>query len=211
MEVYLSNLEKQKKIKKVVCRSFGRWKIGFPCALAWFGAGLIITIFLAMQMGLGHHTGPGSSGIEIVETIAFPLILFGVFSIPGLLILAFAMSGGRNAILARLEEKIYLEPEGLRDLYSPRFATGTLAEKMEYTVRYDSIRELRWSEEKQRLEIRCDFLYGEYLHYSMGKVKGNYTEKYTEDGWFYIYGYFDHMDHLMASLERAVGRSIQSV
>lgn len=211
MELYFSNLEKQKKIKRSVCRSFRRWKIGFPMALTWFGADLIITIFLAIHMRLGYHTGPGPAWLGIVEGIGFPVVLFGIISIPGLLILAYAMSGGRNAILARLEEKIYLEPDGLRDLYSPRFATGTLAEKMEYTVRYDRMRELRWNGEKQRLEIRCDFLYREYLHYHMGKVKGNCTENYTEDGWFYIYGYFDNMDHMISSLERITGQSIQAV
>lgn len=211
MEFYLSNTEKQKKIKKSVCRSFRRWKIGFPLALVWLAADLIITIFLATQMNLGYHAGPGPAWLGIVEGIGFSIALFGIFAIPGLLILAYAMSGGRNAILARLEEKIYLEPDGLRDLYSPRFATGTLAEKKEYTVRYDRMREIRWNRRKQRLEIRCDCLYREYLHYQMGKVKGNYKENYMEDGWFYIYGYFDHMDHMIASLERMTGKSIQAV
>ncbi len=209
--VFYSNINKQKAIKRKVKKAFKRWRTAFPISVLMVILS-VIGACICMYRILPALSG-GMYALSLSESLLMTAALALIFSIPALLVFAWASSGGRKIIMARVNERIILDNETIYDQFAFRFknSTNITTDIAEYAIRYMDIREIVWNEEKQRLELYCDYTYGQYRQFSQGRSRDNYTSETVNNGIFYIYNYFDSMELLIQQLSIQAGKNIKGI
>jgi len=197
MDEYVANRKKEEKIVKKIRTKFKRWKIGrwFVFALALL---VVYSIINNAITGVEELTR-GAEGIlvYILGIIAFALLPF----IAMLIAYAISMGGGRDILLARSAEKVYLDSTQLRNVFTPNFKQITKADIVEICVPYENIREMIWKQDLCRLEITAEHKI----------ILTNYdvsSENTVADKPVILYGYFNSMDKMLNQLESYTNKKI---
>ena len=194
MEEYVANYKKEKKLVKPVRKQYKRWKVGRYIAALAFLAVLSYALYNAWFFYGRNVT------IEeyIASIVLFPLVPF----IGALIIYAIVIGGGRDILMTRLNERIYIKDECFVITFTPKFKQLTDADLVEYTVNFGDVHEMEWKSDFHRLEILADFQYR-----MLCRLSGEKTEEKKNEP-VIIYEYFDMMPQLMDSLEQKTGKKI---
>jgi len=184
VEEFRANRNKEKKLIKLVRKRFKRWLIGRWVVLA---AVIGIVCYIVHIILLAPNAPLSDMLLYIPLVILLPAV--------GTLVLyAFIISGGRDIILARSAEKVFLDSEKLRNVFTPIHKQITNADVVVICVPYDNIINMLWNNNLQRLEITAEHTQTLVLH-------GVSTERTISNKPFIIYDYFGSMDKLLSQLE----------
>lgn len=192
MDEYVANSKKEKEIVKRIRKKHKRWKVGrwFVLALAlWVGYSAVSMVARA---------GPGLNSEE------YGLAIIGVSLLPFIaMLIAYAISigGGRDILLARTSEKVYIDSTQLRDVFTPNFKQVINADTVEICVPYANIREMHWNADLCRLEIAAEYKY--VLLNNNSTIEQNVSNKPV-----ILYSYFGSMEKMMNQIEEYSNKKI---
>lgn len=181
MNEYYTSEEKENALAKRVRKTTKKWIIGNIIA-ALFGTVGILFVILIFASG-----GRGAEAVAL--SVAFLIVpVIGV-----LISLAVARSGGRDILLARMGEKVYLTDAELVESYTPRFKTVDAAVLVENRVAYSSITSI--THEKECRYVICGDV--KTVKYSAGA-----QSEVVQGDKIVLYDYFEDTVGLLANLTK---------
>jgi len=191
MEEFVVNEEIERELEKKVRKKFKRWKTG-----RW-----IVLLLFVIIAGIAVILGIRASKLDAMAVIMVSIIFVPLIIIFPTAAYSFAISGGRDILLARAGEKVYLDATQLRNVFAPKAQQTTDAVSLEIHVPYDKIIEMQWNADMCRLEITA-----EYKH--IQTKYGFRKEQLISDKPVILYGYFESMEKMMDLLETYANKKI---
>lgn len=190
IEQYTIDKRKEFHLVRQVRTTTRKWKIGNTLAIIF----AIIGIGLAAAVVLSGSVHGAEMVASLVAVLLFPLL--GV-----LLSSAIARTGGRDILLNRINERVYMDGNEFVESYTPRFRQLDPSALIENHILYSDITDMV---HKKRT---CQYV----LHGKVATVRrcinGNVETK--ENGTIVLYDYFADMEAMLADLEKYSGHSIK--
>lgn len=199
MTEFIANQKNGKKLYRKVRKNYKRWKYGMllsACILLY----IISRIFWVLQ---------NAEGAPAVETA---IISAGVVLVPVivlLLVYSAAISGGREVLMNRLQDKLILTENLLVMEYVPHSRETTEYDRIQYRMKYVSISEMTYERRHGRLRVSGPYEIRKYRNFAMGDMDGNVSRQNVEDGQFYLYAYYHDFEGFLQKIQKKTCKMVK--
>ena len=197
MQKYIMDLKKEKSIVKIVRNNSKTWQIG-----RWFFYGtVILTSYIMIDnaiIGINHLRKGGEIDAYIIYVLGVGLLPFCLTLVTYLL----AIREGRDILLARNNDTIYLEQQQLKNTFIPRFKRVVRADYVEICIEYSAITSMVWNMPLCRLELE-----GEYSRLLFNNDIA--AEDRAKPKKIMLYDCYEEMDTIIKHLEAKTGLKVQ--
>ncbi len=188
MKEYVADKKLGKKLYRLKRKNFKRYKIGLLVSLVMLFIIVSINILLA---------GKGESSTQSLENV---IVGIGFCIIPffiGILAYALAITGGREVLMSRIEERCIITKEQILVQYIPNPHETTVYKKIVFQINREDIDKIVEEERYGRMVI--------YGHYRMLKYRNINDQMaaeslYITDMPLYIYGYYKDFNAMKTEL-----------
>lgn len=205
MKEFYKNQKEEKHLARTIKYKYDRFKIGL---------GVCVVFLFIAALGCRYIiNGAGSNLFEQGVFMAL-LVMFGFNIIPfigAMIAYCTAISGGRDILLCRKDEKVIFLDDSMKITYMPAFRKVEDFEYVEKTIPYNKIKSIYYNTKFKRLEIKTDYTYKGWRWVRFGEQSSNIVISNHELADIKIYNCFDNMQELMNSLEKATGIKIQNL
>ena len=205
MKEFYKNQKEEKHLARTIKYKYDRFKVGL----------VVCAIFLFITALGCRFIINGAEGALFEQGIYMGiLLLFGANIIPligAMIAYMAAISGGRDILLCRKDEKIIFLEDAMKITYVPAFRKVEDFEYVEKTIPYNKIKNIHYNPKFKRLEIKTDYTYKGWHWVRFGEQNDNIVISNYELGDIKIYNCFDNMQELMNSLEEVTGIKIQTL
>lgn len=196
MQVFYADQRKAKLLYQSTKRHYKRWMIG----------NIVCFIFLLCIVGIYQcvvdAVGQGFTFEALVVGTGVAIVPF----IIALMFHAFAVSGGRETLLNRFDEKVTLTDRYLSMEYVPHIRETFLYIHVKYHINYWQIEKLEYQKKKGRIKITGEYKIKILRRPRFQKDEGNEVEENISNGTFYIYEQFNDFDTLRKQLFVMAGK-----
>ena len=196
MQEFNVNKELERSLVKTVRKNTSRWKV---CNVISCVFGLVGIVLVALVLNSKELSPP-----EMLAS-AIAVLLIPVLGI--LISSAIARTSGRDILLARIGERVYISDEELIESYTPRFKEIDPSTLVENHILMSHITEIEYEKKMCRYLI---YGYTTTTKQDQFEKKGR-TVSEEQLGKIVLYDYFSNMSLLMNLIEQYSGKNIKEV
>lgn len=190
MKEYPADETREQELVRKVRTTTRKWKIGNALAVIF----ALIGLGLAAAVVLSGAVRGAELVASLVAVLLFPLL-------GALLSSAVARTGGRDILLNRINERVYMDGNELIESYTPRFRQLDPAVLIENHISYSDIADVVHKKRTCQYVLR-----GKVTTVRRG-MNGNAETEETDT--IVLYDYFADMETMLADLEKYSGHSIK--
>lgn len=197
VEVFEKNRKAEKKHAKRIKRRYKRYWIGYLVA------GILIVLIGVHSYDVFMEIMPMEEPFSII------MLMFGyniLYLIGVLFAIIVAAGGGRDQLLARLNEQVSIEQDSIRISYKPKMREIEKGDYAEYEIRPEKVRSLEYNERYGCLEILADCTYKVWENRERRPERMSETS--YENKKLMIYDCFDNMEGLKKAIQRVTAKEV---